>query len=141
MFYILSLTNIISHISPVHIYVLHFTMVYCILTLLSACISYKWCLSLTVFNCKICVMRVRWFVTSHHFYSIILTLFVDLLITKVFTILFHPLFHYLTQNFPLVATFSQTHTVPLGPSMWGKNLTLMRGAVTFYYLEIYFSVQ
>jgi hypothetical protein len=67
-FYILSLTNILSQMSPVHINLLHFSIAYCFLSFrLRAYLPNG--IILHIFSVKICMhsssMHVRCFVTTH----------------------------------------------------------------------------
>jgi hypothetical protein len=71
----------------------HFRTIYCVLfSLLRLNLSNN--AFLRVISAKICIIisfvRVRYFLITHYFYSIILTLFVELIITELFIILFNP---------------------------------------------------
>ena len=71
-------------------------------------------------------MHVRCIVKSHNF-PLILTLFFDLLIKILPIILFNPFLLALplcTSVYPSCNMFLPKHSVSLGPSIWGKNLTL-----------------
>jgi len=92
-----------------------------------------------IFSAKISLpcspMHVRFIVTSHNVFPIILHVFVDLLITKLPIILFHPVLLTLllfTSRYPPSNIISQRQAVSLGLSVCGTNLTLIRKAATYY---------
>jgi hypothetical protein len=68
---------------------------------------------LQLISVKICIlisiMRVRHFLTTHYFYSIILTLFVELIITKLVTVLFQTV----RFIFPMVLRPKAGHDIPI----------------------------
>jgi len=85
-----------------------------------------------IFSAKISVpcssMHVRFIVTSHNVFPIILPVFVDLLIIKLPIILYHPVLLALplfTSRYPPSNIISQRQAVSLGLSVCGTNLTLI----------------
>ena len=119
MFFIHSLSNILSQMSPVHIF--NTTFLPYIVSVFFFLRRYlpNEAFYFVVFYHNICTIICYSFQLHSHtsFFSIILKLFVDILITNLPIILFHPFLlacPLFMSRYRFVTHFSQTHSVTLG---------------------------